>query len=110
MKVAFGQSFATPFPIPVMYSLQLVTGGIWNETHWSRSSYDKLVAAAQGEQNPGKARDLWFEAQRIQWREGGDLIWGTTPFIDGLAKNVRGATENRFAALSGLDFRNYWLA
>jgi peptide/nickel transport system substrate-binding protein len=110
MKVNFGQSFATPFPIPVMYSLQLVTGGIWNETHWSRSSYDKLVAAAQGEQNESKANELWFEAQKIQWQEGGDLIWGTTPFIDGLAKNVRGATPNRFAALSGLDFRNYWLA
>jgi peptide/nickel transport system substrate-binding protein len=110
MKVVFGQSFATPFPIPVMYSLQLVTGGIWNETHWNRSSYDKLVAAAQGEQNEAKARDLWFEAQKIVWQQGGDLIWGTTPFIDGLAKNVRGATRNRFAALSGFDFRNYWLA
>jgi peptide/nickel transport system substrate-binding protein len=110
LKVAFGQSFATPFPIPVMYSLQLVTGGIWNETHWEKPSYDKLVAAAQGERNPAKARDLWFEAQKIVWDQGGDLIWGTTPFVDGLAKNVRGATPNRFAALSGFDFRKYWLA
>ena len=110
LKVAFGQSFATPFPIPVMYSLQLVTGGIWNETHWNRPDYDKLVFAAQAELDEAKAADLWFEAQKIVWDEGGDLIWGTTPFVDGLAKNVRGATPNRFAALSGFDYRNYWLA
>jgi peptide/nickel transport system substrate-binding protein len=93
-----------------MYSLQLVTGGIWNETHWDRKSYDKLVFAAQGEKNPAKANDLWYQAQKIVWDQGGDLIWGTTPFIDGLSKKVRGATPNRFAALSGFDFRNYWLA
>jgi peptide/nickel transport system substrate-binding protein len=110
LKVAFGQSFATPFPIPVMYSLQLVTGGIWNETHWDRPSYDKLVFSAQAEQDDAKAAELWNEAQKIVWDEGGDLIWGTTPFVDGLAKNVRGATPNRFAALSGFDYRNYWLA
>jgi peptide/nickel transport system substrate-binding protein len=110
LKVTFGQSFATPFPIPVMYSLQLVTGGIWNETHWNYPSYDKLVFAAQGALNPAKARELWFEAQKIVWNRGGDLIWGTTPFVDGLGKKVRGASPNRFAALSGFDFRNYWLA
>jgi peptide/nickel transport system substrate-binding protein len=110
LKVAFGQSFATPFPIPVMYSLQLVTGGIWNETHWNRPEYDDLVFKAQGEQDEAKATELWAQAQQIQWDEGGDLIWGTTPFVDGLAKNVRGATPNRFAALSGFDYRNYWLA
>ena len=110
LKVAFGQSFATPFPIPVMYSLQLVTGGIWNETHWNRPDYDKLVFAAQAEQDEAKAADLWYQAQQIVWDEGGDLIWGTTPFVDGLAKNVRGATPHRFAALSGFDYRNYWLA
>jgi peptide/nickel transport system substrate-binding protein len=110
LKVTFGQSFATPFPIPVMYSLQLVTGGIWNETHWDRPSYDRLIFAAQGEPNPAKARDLWFEAQSIIWHQGGDLIWGITPFVDGLGSRVRGAAPNRFAALSGFDFRNYWLA
>ncbi len=110
LKVTFGQSFATPFPIPVMYSLQLVTGGIWNETHWNYASYDKLIFAAQGESNPAKARDLWFKAQKIVWERGGDLIWGTTPFVDGLSPKVHGAKPNRFAALSGFDYRNYWLA
>jgi peptide/nickel transport system substrate-binding protein len=110
LKVPFSQSFATPFPIPVMYSLQLVTGGIWNETHWNYKSYDNLVFAAQGEPNPAKAEDLWFEAQKIVWQRGGDLIWGTTPFVDGLSSKVRGAKPNRWGALSGFDFRNYWLA
>ncbi len=110
LKVAFGQSFATPFPIPVMYNLQLVTGGIWNETHWNRPEYDKLVFEAQAQTDEAKATELWYEAQKIQWDEGGDLIWGTVPYVDGLAKNVRGATQNRFVALSGFDYRNYWLA
>jgi peptide/nickel transport system substrate-binding protein len=93
-----------------MYNLQLVTGGIWNETHWSRPEYDELVFAAQAELDEARATELWFEAQEIQWNEGGDLIWGTVPYVDGLAKNVRGAVPSRFVALSDFDFRDYWLA
>jgi peptide/nickel transport system substrate-binding protein len=110
LKVNFGQSYAGYYPLGIWYNLQLVTGGIWNETHWNFDSFDQLVFDAQGESDPGKAQEKYTEAQQIIWDEGGNLIWGTLPFEDGLAKNVRGAEPSGFLALSSCDFRNYWLA
>jgi peptide/nickel transport system substrate-binding protein len=110
LKVNFGQSYAGYYPMGVWYNLQLVTGGIWNETHWNRPEFDQLVFDAQAQTDEAKAADLWSEAQQILWNEGGNLIWGTLPFVDGLAQNVRGATPSGFLALSSCDFRDYWLA
>ncbi|HZS86265.1 MAG TPA: hypothetical protein VFE42_02090 [Chloroflexota bacterium] len=53
---------------------------------------------------------MMFELQKQLWDEGGYLIWGFYPLLDGLARNVRGAVPNPAQPLSNLNFRDFWLA
>ena len=109
MKVNFGQTYAGPFPYSVWYQLQLVTGAVWDETHWGDPTWDRLVREAQGERDLTAAKDKWHALQKTIWDRGGYLIWGTLPYLDGLGKNVQGLSQNAFMPLGGCDFAKVWL-
>jgi peptide/nickel transport system substrate-binding protein len=110
LKWAFGQTNWPAIPIPNWINESLTSKAFYNETHWKRPSFDKLVLKAQGEQNEAKAKELWFEVQKILYDQGGYLIWGFTPFLDGVAKRVQGVHPSGFFALGNFDFQHFWLA
>jgi peptide/nickel transport system substrate-binding protein len=88
----------------------VVAGAPYNETHWNIPSFNALFTKARGELDPTKRQTMFNDLQQILWNEGGYIIWGFVPFIDGLAPNVRGATPNPAQDLSNYMFRQYWLA
>ena len=110
LKVNFGQSQWASEPITSFIEQSLIKGCPWNETHWHRPAFDALFIQARGELNPAKRKTLMFEVQNQLWDEGGYLIWGFYPLVDGLAKNVRGAVPNPAQPLSNLNYRDFWLA
>jgi peptide/nickel transport system substrate-binding protein len=109
LKWAFGQTNWPAIPIPNWINESLTAKAFYNETHWRRPSFDKLVLKAQGEQNEARAKELWFEVQKILWDQGGYLIWGFTPFLDGVSKKVQGVVPSGFFALGNFDFQHFWL-
>jgi peptide/nickel transport system substrate-binding protein len=109
LKWAFGQTNWHAIPIPNWINESLTSNAFYNETHWKKPSFDKLVLKAQGERNPDRARELWFEVQKILYDRGGYLIWGFTPFLDGVSKKVHGVTPSGFFALGNFDFQHFWL-
>jgi peptide/nickel transport system substrate-binding protein len=109
LKWAFGQDFWLAFSIPVAYALGLTSTAPYNETHWRKPSFDKLFFDALGELNPARAKDKWHALQKIQYDQGGFLIWGTTAWVDGLSKKVAGAKPNAYAGLSAMGFADWWL-
>jgi peptide/nickel transport system substrate-binding protein len=110
LKYGFGQSQWNADTIPQWMEQAVVKGAPYNETHWDIPSFNTLFNQARGELNPAKRAAMFDELQSILWTSGGYIIWGLVPFIDGLAKNVRGATPNPAQDLSNYMFRQYWLA
>jgi peptide/nickel transport system substrate-binding protein len=110
LKWAFGQTNWPAIPIPNWINESLTSKAFYNETHWKRASFDKLVLKAQGEQNEARAKELWLEVQKVLYDQGGYLIWGFTPFLDGVSKKVHGVKPSGFFALGNFDFQHFWLA
>jgi peptide/nickel transport system substrate-binding protein len=110
LKWNFGQTQWNAYPIVVWMQQALLSNAPFNETHWYRPDWDKLFNAALGALDAGKRKTLMFEVQKLLWDQGGYLMWGFSPQIDGLAKNVRGAVPNPAAALGAYDYRDFWLA
>lgn len=109
LKWAFGQTNWPPLPIPNFINESLTRKAFYNETHWKQPSFDKLVLKAQAEQNETRAKELWFEVQKVLYDRGGYLIWGFTPFVDGVSKKVQGVVPSGFFALGNFDFPHFWL-
>ena len=64
---------------------------------------------AQAQQDPAKAKELWHEVQKVLYDQGGYLIWGFAPFLDGVSKKVQGVVPSGFFALGNFDFQHFWL-
>ena len=110
LKWAFGQTNWPAIPIPNWINESLTSKAFYNETHWKRPSFDKLVLQAQAQQDPAKAKELWHEVQKVLYDQGGYLIWGFAPFLDGVSKKVQGVVPSGFFALGNFDFQHFWLA
>jgi len=74
-----------------------------------RIASDRLVLKAQAEQNDARAQELWNEVQKVLWDQGGYLIWGFAPFLDGVSKRVKGVVPSGMFALGNFDFQHFWL-
>jgi peptide/nickel transport system substrate-binding protein len=110
LKTSVFQTVWQATPIPVWTSQALIGGSAFNETGWDDPSFAKLVDEASATLDEAKATELWWQAQEQLWNDGGYLIWGFWPPLDGLATSVKGAQPSRFWNLQNGDFRDWWLA
>ncbi|MFN2630026.1 MAG: ABC transporter substrate-binding protein [Gaiellaceae bacterium] len=110
LKWAFGQTNWPAIPIPNWINESLTSKAFYNETHWKRPSFDRLVLKAQAEQKEARAKELWFEVQKVLYDQGGYLIWGFAPFLDGVSRKLNGVVPSGFFALGNFDFQHFWLA
>jgi peptide/nickel transport system substrate-binding protein len=110
LKYVFGQTEWPAYPIITWMTQALAAKAPYNETHWNVKSWNSLFAQARGAVDPAKRKEAMFEVQKVLYDQGGYLIWGFFPRLDGLAKNVRGAVPNAAQPLSNFQLRNYWLA
>ena len=82
----------------------------YNETGWNREESDSLLFDAIGTIDETEATEKWREVQRLQYEEGGYLIYANQTYIDGLAKEVRGLEPSKASWLSGFELHDAWLA
>ena len=71
-------------------SLQFLSGGAWNDTHFKSAALDKLVVDARVELKRAKRMELYAEAQRIISEEAGMVCFGVGDQMDGGGKKLRG--------------------
>jgi peptide/nickel transport system substrate-binding protein len=109
LKYVFGQTEWPAYPLINWTTQALAAGAPYNETHWNVPSWNKMFAEARGAVDPAKRQQLMFELQKVLWDQGGYLIWGFFPRIDGLSKKVHGAVPNAAQPLSNYELRQYWL-
>ena len=110
LKVPFGQTNWPPIPIPNFINEALTKKAFYNETHWKRQSFDRLVLKAQAELKEARAKELWLQVQKILYDQGGYLIWGFSPFLDGVSQRLNGVVPRQFFALGNFNFAHDWLS
>src|SRR6185369_10010823 len=71
-------------------STPYLSGGEWNETHWRRPDYDKLIAEARRTVDDAKRGELYQQCQRLLRDEGGILIPIFPDAIGATRANVTG--------------------
>src|SRR4029077_1402081 len=59
----------------LVLSLTYKSVSSWNDTHWKRDDFDKILIAARSELDEGKRKQkMYGDLQRMLWEEGGLLL------------------------------------
>jgi peptide/nickel transport system substrate-binding protein len=77
-----------------MISTVYKAGANWNETHWQRADFDKLLVAAQSETDTAKRKDYIWEMQRVLSEECSAIIPVFSDYLDAHSAKVKGHTPH----------------
>ena len=80
------------------------------ETNWTNAKANKLVRQAVATVDVAKRTELAHEAQAIQWKEGGYVIWGYGDSFYGAQNNVMGLVPRPGFAYGEYHFELLWLS
>jgi peptide/nickel transport system substrate-binding protein len=92
------------------YLATLSKGAPFNETHWGDAQTDALLFDAMGTVDQAAAADKWLAVQKLQYDQGGYLVWGTTNYVDALKPNVMGLQPSEASWCDNAGFLYAWLA
>jgi peptide/nickel transport system substrate-binding protein len=114
LSYPFAQDFWNTRNYLPQAAVGVLKGGTYNETHWDKSeSYAKyagLIAAAQREIDEAKRNSLLQDAQKIEYDEGGYIIWGFRTQIDAVSPKVQGLQPSKFQPLGNYNFKSVSLS
>lgn len=107
----FSQDYWGQLPSLTAFYLQgMLTNAPYNVAHWGDPEEDKLIYDAAAAVDPAVAEQRWHAVQQRQFDQGGLILWGTQPFIDGLANNVHGVGPSAGSFADDFNFRTAWLS
>jgi peptide/nickel transport system substrate-binding protein len=100
--------------LTVAYLSEYTLTAPYPDTHWGKqpggAAKEKLISEAIAATDPGKAAELWREAQMQQFNEGGYLVWGNLPYVDAAANGVRGLKAGAGFSYNNWRLQDGWLA
>lgn len=105
----FSQTFwFTRNYIPQIAESELPTSS-YNETHFNNSRFNRLFGEALRTLDQSKRSEILGECMRIDYNDGGYIIWGFDNVIDGYSNKVRGFVPDKSGApLSQYGFREVY--
>jgi peptide/nickel transport system substrate-binding protein len=102
--------FAQDFWNTRQYLPQVAVGslpsGSFNETHFDNKAFQKLISDASRELDEAKRNTLLKDAQKIEYDEGGYIIWGFRRQVDGYSSKIQGLKPSRYLPLGSYKFQN----
>jgi peptide/nickel transport system substrate-binding protein len=110
LKVAFEITYWGQKPLSSQFAQGFESTATFNETHWNRPDFDRLVRQARRTLDATKRHELWVAAQRLVWQDSGYLIWGFYPLIDGYSAKVHGLVPSSARNLGWYSFTDVYLA
>ena len=114
LSYPFAQDFWNTRNYLPQAAVGVLKGGTYNETHWDMAeSYPKyagLIAAAQREIDEAKRNSLLQDAQKIEYDEGGYIIWGFRTQVDAVSQKVQGLKPSKFQPLGNYNFKSVTVA
>jgi peptide/nickel transport system substrate-binding protein len=81
----------------------------FNETQWMNPRFDSLTRQARRTLDAAKRTELYHEAQKILWDQGGYIIWGFENYLDAYSSKVHGLNPSVIRYLSWYGFHKAWI-
>jgi peptide/nickel transport system substrate-binding protein len=66
----------------------------WNDTHWKSPEFDKTLLAARAELDEAKRTQLYADAQKMIYDDGGMVCFAIGDYLDGYSKKVKGTAPH----------------
>jgi peptide/nickel transport system substrate-binding protein len=66
----------------------------WNDTHWRRPEFDKLIIDARAELDEAKRTQMYADAQKMIVDDGGMVCFAIGDYLDGYNKKVKGTAPH----------------
>lgn len=66
----------------------------WNDTHWKREDFDKILIAARVETDEAKRTQMYADAQKLIHDDGGMVCYAVGDYLDGYSKKVMGTAPH----------------
>jgi peptide/nickel transport system substrate-binding protein len=86
--------FATDYWGTRNYLNQVAAGSLpnspYNETHWNDPTFNKLYAQALKTVDAKKRADIVHQMQKLEYDNGGYIVWGFYNLVDAYSKKVAG--------------------
>lgn len=101
MKKPFTVSSWLNRPVDQTFSLIYGTGSAWNESYWSNSRFDKLLAEGKSTLDFDKRKEIYGELQAILHDEGPSVIPVFADFLDARSTKIQGFEPSGVSDLSG---------
>lgn len=101
--LSFGNVNPRP-SIDLLLSSFFVSSAPWNETNWHHPGFDQLVAAARGERDEDRRRQMYVDAQVMIHEQCGVGIPLFISFIDGFDNRLGGMGAIPIGGLMGYSF------
>jgi peptide/nickel transport system substrate-binding protein len=83
----------TGMPADVALNEIFRSSSSWNETYYNNAKFDALLDAARGELDFAKRKDIYGQAQRLLFEDGGSLIAFYTNVLNVVSTRVKGIPE-----------------
>jgi peptide/nickel transport system substrate-binding protein len=110
LKKPFAAGGWTMRPVPDQLLAQAYASTAkWNETHWKRPAFDKLVEDARGTTDPAERARLYCQAQRMIHDDGGAIIPAFSDVLDAGSARVQGFQLHPVGTLGHWRYESLWL-
>ncbi|PRD13287.1 ABC transporter substrate-binding protein [Pantoea coffeiphila] len=112
MKDPVGYGSVNPRPtLDMLFSQFYLSTAPWNESGWKNEQFDQLVAAARGESDQGKRKQMYGDMQKLVYDNCGTLIPAFISSMDGCSNKVKGVEAWPSGMMMGYRFHEFaWLA
>ncbi len=91
--------FATDYWGTRNYLNQVAAGSLpnspYNETHWNDPTFNSLYAQALKTVDAKKRADLIHQMQKLEYDNGGYIVWGFYNLVDAYSKKVVGFVPSK---------------
>src|SRR4029078_10942373 len=90
LSYPFAQDFWNTRNYLPQVAVSTLKSGTYNETHFDNPKFVDIITTAQSETDAAKRNSLLQDAQKIEYDEGGFIIWGFRNLVDGISPKVQG--------------------
>jgi peptide/nickel transport system substrate-binding protein len=107
--LSFGNINPRP-TVDLMFTLFFKSDARMNESGWKNAQFDQLLAAARGETNDAKRKQMYGDMQTLVHEQGGIGIPIFNESIDGFTNKLKGYSAHPMGGLMGYMFAEHvWL-
>ncbi|MGJ4854135.1 ABC transporter substrate-binding protein [Labrys sp. KB_33_2] len=80
--------------IDLQLSQTFLSTANWNDTHWKRPEFDKLLISARVESDEAKRAQIYADCQKMIHDDGGMVCYAVGDYLDAYSKKIMGTAPH----------------